>query len=394
MGYPAENNTLDSRLIELRNLAMDAIKLNRIIVGGSATAEEKTNAKKCLVLVNENIEKGTQCIELSPRKYDIYLGVVAKAVKSFEEGNPRPKMTVCPHAKQEKRLRTYEGGSSHVVNQCLDCGSPVQDFRKKSIPNWSSLPKFDEEFRWDYLMQHNSWFKSKKAIIMAEIGEDVAKVEFDYSTYEMEFKENNPIPFSPRDCQHDEPKLTLRVYSEFNEAVVEQCCSCGKHMRSVSKKKVSDINVLDEFNEELEVSLWALLSAWQKKFHDARIKAELDHVVTITNKINSGEIVIEDKSTFGSYYDSQEWKYTRQRIFERDEHECQSCHEEATCVHHILYERLGCENDLDLISVCDDCHSEIHRRQDLFSTAFRLTPSEIMSLSEWAFSGEAQKMLL
>lgn len=97
----------------------------------------------------------------------------------------------------------------------------------------------------------------------------------------------------------------------------------------------------------------------------------------IAARIASGELTVIDNSKFGTYYESEEWSNTRLRILKRDDHECQSCGATAECVHHITYERLGQENDLDLISLCNECHEIIHCIQDDFQFSYRIVPDEI-----------------
>ena len=62
------------------------------------------------------------------------------------------------------------------------------------------------------------------------------------------------------------------------------------------------------------------------------------------------------------YLSSERWLRKRAKILERDHHLCQSCLEnKATEVHHLTYERVGCELLQDLVSLCKDCHRAITR---------------------------------
>lgn len=52
----------------------------------------------------------------------------------------------------------------------------------------------------------------------------------------------------------------------------------------------------------------------------------------------------------------------REKVLERDKNLCKECKTKtAEQVHHICYENLYNELLKDLISVCKNCHSEIHR---------------------------------
>ena len=69
-----------------------------------------------------------------------------------------------------------------------------------------------------------------------------------------------------------------------------------------------------------------------------------------------------------SFYDSKEWKRTREYILMRDAYLCRKCGAPAEEVHHIVHlspENIGdpavTMNPDNLISLCRDCHFEEHR---------------------------------
>ena len=70
------------------------------------------------------------------------------------------------------------------------------------------------------------------------------------------------------------------------------------------------------------------------------------------------------------FHKQQKWKNKRSIILRRDEYKCQECarfgkRTVATTVHHIfpveLFPFLGFIN-INLISLCDDCHNKMHNR--------------------------------
>lgn len=64
---------------------------------------------------------------------------------------------------------------------------------------------------------------------------------------------------------------------------------------------------------------------------------------------------------YDEYLQSESWKSKRKVILNRDNHTCQSClSERATQVHHLTYDRKYNELPNDLVSLCSDCHREIH----------------------------------
>lgn len=65
------------------------------------------------------------------------------------------------------------------------------------------------------------------------------------------------------------------------------------------------------------------------------------------------------------YYKSEAWKEKRILVLRRDDYTCQSCLiQEATEVHHKSYRFLFNEPLFDLVSVCHNCHKQIHNMID------------------------------
>jgi 5-methylcytosine-specific restriction endonuclease McrA len=68
------------------------------------------------------------------------------------------------------------------------------------------------------------------------------------------------------------------------------------------------------------------------------------------------------------FYASAEWLRKRAEILKRDNHECQICKSRgrfspATCVHHIKHLLMRWDlrlTDDNLLSLCDQCHNEVH----------------------------------
>lgn len=61
------------------------------------------------------------------------------------------------------------------------------------------------------------------------------------------------------------------------------------------------------------------------------------------------------------YLKSDHWIATRSAILKRDGHQCRFCGcMNDLSVHHITYDRLGCESETDLITLCSSCHSRLH----------------------------------
>lgn len=66
------------------------------------------------------------------------------------------------------------------------------------------------------------------------------------------------------------------------------------------------------------------------------------------------------------YLNSNEWKVKREKVLVRDNYLCQECkNKTAQVVHHKTYENVYDEPLEDLIALCNECHTEIHRILDV-----------------------------
>lgn len=71
------------------------------------------------------------------------------------------------------------------------------------------------------------------------------------------------------------------------------------------------------------------------------------------------------KTKYHEYINSQKWKNKAKKIRKRDDYTCRLCNAKDVelHVHHSTYERLGCETDNDLITLCAPCHKKFHNKQ-------------------------------
>jgi hypothetical protein len=72
-----------------------------------------------------------------------------------------------------------------------------------------------------------------------------------------------------------------------------------------------------------------------------------------------GQSVPED---YNKYLRSKHWKKTREKALIRADYQCQLCASKDSVlnVHHNSYERIGKEQDKDLIVLCRPCHRRFH----------------------------------
>jgi len=85
----------------------------------------------------------------------------------------------------------------------------------------------------------------------------------------------------------------------------------------------------------------------------------------LLNELLDQEIYIASPKNFtnsyAEYMQSEEWWERRWEIIERDGGCCIRCKStDDLQVHHLSYERLGDEEDADLVTLCLDCHNLIH----------------------------------
>jgi hypothetical protein len=311
----------------------------------------------------------------------VYLGEIEFALEKFEREFPRPeKPSDCLHQKTEVRLRHHADSTFHVVTQCWDCGRVLKNHKQAEVPNWNKLPIFEEGKRRREEIEYSRWWECRNKLMKDVVGNDGKYPEFNYEEFSKGYELRNPKPLSPYECPHSTQQLTIRKYSESNIAVVRQCCVCGKHIDNVPKRNVKNLDLLPAFNCTLEDEAWDKVTDWSQRHWDSIKKARDIFEEELLEKIRQGEVSKIDKTTFGSYYESQEWLRTREQILARDGYECQACGNTAECVHHLTYDRLGKENDLDLMSLCNACHIKIHFYQDEKWFGYRLTPIEIKEL--------------
>lgn len=87
--------------------------------------------------------------------------------------------------------------------------------------------------------------------------------------------------------------------------------------------------------------------------------------------LNSEVIVFPDKIKFDfdtiypHYIQSKLWKAKASEIKKLANNKCTKCNNTKRLhCHHLTYKRLGCELPVDLLCVCERCHSKIHERKN------------------------------
>jgi len=374
VGYPFHDNLLDNYLGAAFSLKIDEFALAGQLEEKGLPFDERQSFVLQLGVVRGKLEQLKAECPVPPRDFDVFLSGPELAVERFKREFPEPAPYFeCDHADQRLTKQVFNGGAVHAVLQCQVCGRS-QGTSSKSGIDLAALPDFDIELTHKGNDYRSWWLGEKFRIYFDAINEGNEIPSFDYAAFREQFEIENPRPWS-EDCPHPDIKVRLRVYSPTQNAAVQQCMDCGKHVRSI--KKPAGWESLPPFDPKLEPALRKAGEYWLQRLEAAREEAQTAYKQDIRDKISRGEISVQDNSKFGSYYESDQWKRTRLRILQRDDHRCQCCGAEAECVHHIVYDRLGAENDLDLISLCNRCHDAIHREQRGLHNLYRMPPAEI-----------------
>jgi hypothetical protein len=80
------------------------------------------------------------------------------------------------------------------------------------------------------------------------------------------------------------------------------------------------------------------------------------------NEFAESEIARLRSLPYAEYLQSEHWQTIRLEVLKRDGDHCRVCNSEDRLeVHHRTYERLGCEDLEDLMTLCHDCHETFHK---------------------------------
>lgn len=163
-------------------------------------------------------------------------------------------------------------------------------------------------------------------------------------------------------CHHQDYSVVKTTIKDGRIALRNQCDDCGDFCDS-RFLKISDYNLAflrdgDEAHRD-----------YHKKHFASRSQA---NDVLYKRFIEKRKIVFFEK--YNIYLQSEKWQNKRQLVFKRDSHTCQCCLvNPAKQVHHLNYTHVFNEPAFDLISVCDDCHKQIHNEKDLFKAVAAAT---------------------
>ena len=155
-------------------------------------------------------------------------------------------------------------------------------------------------------------------------------------------------------CAHPTTETRCKVDRLGRDMFLKQCQVCGQAASSaIAHSKVEHKGSVLAFDYDAE-------QAWRDK-RDSRYK-DLVYSRYIDKRV-------EHTTAYYEYLQGQKWHAKRYRVLSRDGYKCQACLErKATQVHHLTYDRIFNEPLFDLVSVCKDCHAEIHDKEGTWTT--------------------------
>lgn len=154
-------------------------------------------------------------------------------------------------------------------------------------------------------------------------------------------------------CQH---RHRLRaIYDDRRDGVRlygYQCLECGEKLFNSMMGLRASIDAGRDPNEHVPFDRQLRDRIWQAKRDEyQRRRDERDDAW---------------RQWYSSYLQSTAWHDLRQKVLTRDNRTCRNihCDRPAEQVHHVTYERVGCEDLDDLVSICRACHAMAHYRRE------------------------------
>ena len=163
-----------------------------------------------------------------------------------------------------------------------------------------------------------------------------------------------------------DPQLKVRVYSNGMKHLHYQCFNCGKIYGKAVSKSGKDLDNIQEIDQEkllvYERSITQSLISGAEHFELLKkvLKEQSDNRKAYFKNLFGIEYTSFEEG-YNIYIKSKFWKEKRIKILERDKYQCRICKEaKATEVHHLSYRNLFSESELELISICGQCHGLVH----------------------------------
>ena len=161
-----------------------------------------------------------------------------------------------------------------------------------------------------------------------------------------------PAPSNDYTCSHSHGKYVKHTYADGSIRIGWECASCFQCIT----KPLGIKRAIKEFG----------LTEFQILHLPLRmIEIDLDRVINVRRELYKKQ---KQKwwSWYNDYLSSLYWLEKREAVLKRDNNKCCICGGLANQVHHLTYQRVGNELLDDLISICAQCHTNLHQEQDKF----------------------------
>jgi len=168
-------------------------------------------------------------------------------------------------------------------------------------------------------------------------------------------------------CCFDKQCNPIYVFRSFESGITHyktQCQKCGDSFGQPISRKIIDPSItISPFDQEFYDKCMDEIHKPYAEFREMQKKL-LEIRKIIRKEYYKRELNIDHidfDSTYAQYLSSPAWEKKRLQILNRDNFICRFCSSsKATQVHHLSYQNLGSESELELISVCYRCHQHIH----------------------------------
>jgi hypothetical protein len=169
---------------------------------------------------------------------------------------------------------------------------------------------------------------------------------------------------------HFEKLCELEIVSfsyGYGRQFISQCKTCGMLVKkSIARDKLLNPEQIKPFDSEKFKSFELELKKLADLNHDFTKIRTQSLLLNQENRVKQFELLFNEDyvdfdSAYKKYINSDYWKVKRKKILERDNFKCRLCKiAEAKDIHHLSYRNLCNESDLELVSLCRQCHSTIH----------------------------------
>ena len=149
-------------------------------------------------------------------------------------------------------------------------------------------------------------------------------------------------------CDHPLPEIRYRTNKLGQKRFYLQCMRCGTTVEHLRKYELSreQMEGCHPFEENISDNFYSYKSKYYNHLRES----------ALLNKKN------EFYNWYHNYLLSPKWQKKRELVFKRAQYLCEGCgRNKATEVHHLNYHHLGDELLFELVAVCDECHSKIHK---------------------------------